>query len=75
MDAIALLTITAYVLVVTPSCAVTATVSVLLPTNSGMPVEAVPDATTVPFTFIVEAAPLIVGVIVMLVVALLTDVE
>jgi hypothetical protein len=67
-----LVTVTVYVLVVVPSCAVTIVVMVLFPTFNGIDADAVPEATVVPLTFTVATALLVVGVTVMLDVALLT---
>ena len=65
-------TVTVYVCVVVPSCAVTAVVIVLAPTFNAIADDAAPLATVVPFTFIVALASETVGVTVILVVALLT---
>ena len=55
-----------------PSCAVTSVVMVVLPTGVAIAPEAVPDATTAPFTFIVAVASTLVGVTVTEPVVLLT---
>jgi hypothetical protein len=57
-----LITVTVYVDVVAPSCAVTATVMLLLPTVSGIEAVPAPEATGVPFTLTVAVASLTVGV-------------
>ena len=63
-----LVTVTVYVLVVVPFCAVITVVMVFVPTFSGIAPDAVPDATAIPFTFIVVLASVAVGVKVILVV-------
>ena len=68
----ALVTVTVYVLVVTPSCAVTIVVIILLPTFKEIALDALPLVTVVPLTFTVALAWFTVGVTVILVVALLT---
>ena len=65
LDAAARVTVTVYVLMVTPSCAITTTGMALAPTASVWAAEAVPVATAVPFTVIVALASLAVGVMVM----------
>ena len=55
-------TVTVYVLVVVPSCAVTTVVMVFGPTFSVIGPEAVPELTAAPFTVIVAVASLAVGV-------------
>ena len=57
-----LITVTLYVLVVVPSCAVTTTWMVLMPTNKEMAGDAAPEVTAVPFTFMVAVGSLVVGV-------------
>ena len=61
-------------MVVVPSCAVTTIVIILLPTIKGMAADGVPEGTTTPLTLTVAVASLVVGVTVIDVVALLTDV-
>lgn len=58
---------------VTPSCAVTATLIVLIPTAKPTAPEAVPLLTVVPFTVTVAVASVTTGVTVIDAVALLTD--
>jgi hypothetical protein len=65
-------TVTVYVDVVLPSCAVTTVVSVFDPTTSGSEVLAAPEATLTPFTFTVAVLSVTVGVSVTEAVALLT---
>lgn len=55
-------TVTEYVLVVLPSCAVTTVVMVLLPRFKVIACEAAPDATDVPFTVTLAVGSLVVGV-------------
>jgi hypothetical protein len=55
-------TVTVYVDVVVPSCAVTTVVSVFDPTTSGSDALAAPEATVTPFTFTVEVLSVSVGV-------------
>ena len=55
-------TVMVYVLVVEPSCAVTTVVIVFAPTAKAIGADAVPDATVVPFTFIVAVFAVLVGV-------------
>jgi hypothetical protein len=62
-------TVTVYVLVVTPSCAVTTTVIVFEPTFNEIEPDAEPEFTAVPFTVIVASECVLVGVTVMAVVA------
>ena len=59
--------------VVVPSCAVTTTVIMLLPTFSEIEPEAEPEVTAVPLTVIVALAWVRVGVTVIEVVALATE--
>ena len=61
----ALFTVTEYVLVVIPSCAVTTVLIILSPVLNAMAVDAFPLATVTLFTFIVALASLAVGVTVM----------
>ena len=63
-----------YVLVVTPSCAVTTILITLAPTLSGMAPVAAPEATAVPFTFIVALASVVTEVTVRLLSLLGTEV-
>jgi hypothetical protein len=73
LEAAALVTVIVYVSCVTPFGAVTKIVMVLEPTFNDMAPEAVPDATTVPLTLIVELLPwLAVGVTVTLLTLLAT---
>ena len=65
-------TVTVYVDVVVPSCAVTTVVSVFDPTTSGSDALAAPEATLTPFTFTVAVLSVTVGVSVTEVIALLT---
>ena len=65
-------TVTVYVDVVVPFCAVTTVVSVLDPTNSGSAALAAPEATVTPLTFTVAVLSVAVGVSVTEAVALLT---
>jgi hypothetical protein len=58
----ALVTVTVYVDVVVPFCAVTTVVSALDPTTSGSDALAAPEATVTPFTFTVEMLSVTVGV-------------
>ncbi len=58
---------------VTPSCAVTIVLMVLLPTARLIAPDADPLATVVPFTVTVAVASVVVGLRVMLLTALLTD--
>ena len=69
----ALMTVTVYVLVVVPFCAVTTVVITLLPTERFIDPEAVPLVTEVPFTVTVAVASATVGVTVMEVILLATD--
>ena len=73
LDEGARVTINVYVLVVTPSCAVTMVVIVFGPTINGIAPDAVPDVTAAPFTFIAAFGSALVGDIVMDVVVLPTD--
>ena len=66
----ALVIVMVYVWVAAPS--VTTVVMVFCPTVNGMAADAVPDVTAVPFTVIVAAPSLAVGVTVMDVVALVS---
>ena len=68
-------TVSVYVLVEVPSCAVTKVVIVFAPTDSISGPEAVPDATVVPFTVMVAVASAVVGVTVMDVTPLTTLAE
>ena len=70
VDSGVLVTLTVYVLVVVPSCAVTTVVMVLLPTARAIEPDAEPLVTVLPFTVTVAVASLVVGVTVMLAVAL-----
>jgi hypothetical protein len=54
--------------VVLLSAAVTATVTLVFPTVNGIAADAVPEATVVPFTFMVALGSTAVGVMVVLVV-------
>ena len=65
-------TVTVYVDVVVPFCAVITVVSVLDPTTSGSDALAAPEATMTPFTFTVEVLSVTVGVSVTEAVALVT---
>jgi hypothetical protein len=65
-------TVTVYVDVVVPSCAVTTVVSVLDPGTSGSDALAAPEATVTPFTFTVAVLSVTVGVSVSEAVALVT---
>jgi hypothetical protein len=67
-----LVTVTVYVDVVVPSCAVTTVVSMLDPTTSGSAALAAPDATVTPLTFTVAVLSVTVGVSVIEAVALVT---
>jgi hypothetical protein len=69
------LTVTRYVSVVKPSCAVTKTVIRFGPTINGIDPEAVPDGTAVPFTSMVDVGSVAVGVKVILVTLLATITE
>jgi hypothetical protein len=60
-------TVTVYVLVVVPSCAVTTVVMVFAPTLREIAPDALPEAIGVPFTVMVAYVLLAVGVTVMLV--------
>ena len=71
-DDAALVTVSVYVFVVEPSCAVTTVVMVFGPTTKGILADAVPEATAVPFTVTVAVSSLVVGVRVIEVMALLT---
>ena len=55
-------TVTVYVDVVVPFCAVTTVVSVFAPTTSGSAALAAPEATVTPFTFTVAVLSVTVGV-------------
>ncbi len=59
---VARVTITVYVLVVIPSCAVTLTKMVLAPTLKAMAPDGLPDATATPFTVNVAPASLALAV-------------
>ena len=59
---LALVAVMLYVFVVTPSCAVTTTVIMLLPTLRGIELDAEPELTATPFTVIVAPAYVAVGV-------------
>ena len=65
-------TVTVYVDVVVPSCAVTNVVSVLDPNTSGSDALAAPETTVTPFTFTVAVLSVTVGVSVTEVVVLVT---
>ena len=65
-------TVRVYVLVLDPS--VTTIVIALAPTFNGISPDAVPDATEVPFTFIVPVASPEVGTTVIWLMVLITDV-
>ena len=60
----ALVTVMVYVLVVTPSWAVTTVVMVLAPTFKAIGADAVPEVTAVPFTFTVDVGTAVTGVMV-----------
>ena len=66
LDDAALVTVTVYVCVVMPFCAVTTVVMVLLPTFKGIADDALPLVTTVPLIVTVAVASLTVGVSIML---------
>jgi len=72
MTGSARVTVTVYVDVVVPFCAVTSVVSVLEPTTSGMDALAAPEATVTPLTFTVAVLSVTVGVSVTEAVALVT---
>ena len=74
-DDCARVTFMVYVLVVVPLEAVTTVVIAFNPTISGMLAEAVPDATAVPLTVMVDVAAAAVGVTVMEATELATDAE
>ena len=61
-------TVMVYVLMVVPLGAVTTTLTVLAPTLSAIGADLVPEASVVPFTFIVALPSLVTGATVMLVV-------
>ena len=65
-------TVTVYVDVVMPFCAVTTVVSVFDPTTSGSAALAAPEATVTPLTFTVAVLSVTVGVSVTEVVVLVT---
>ena len=65
-------TVIEYVLVVDPSCAVTATLITFAPTFKLIGDELVPDVTVVPFTFTVAFPSLVVGFTVAVVTVLAT---
>jgi hypothetical protein len=66
LAAAARVTVTVYVFVVVPSCAVVTTVTVLLPTLKLIAPDAVPLATSTPFTITVALMSDTIGVTVML---------
>lgn len=68
----ALVIITVYVCVVTPSCAVTTVVKVFGPTFKLIAPDALPEGTAIPFTAIVAVGSAAIGVTVTEVVALTT---
>ena len=70
--AAARVTLTVYVCVVVPSCAVTTMVIALAPTTSAIAPDALPLTTVLPLTFIVAVASATVGVTVIEVTALAT---
>ena len=72
MEATALVTVMVYVLIVTPSCAVTTTDIVLAPTLREMGADATPELTETVLTLIVAFAWFTVGVTVTLLVPLAT---
>ena len=69
------MTLIVYVLVVTPSCAVTTTVMTLLPVLKVIGPEGLPLATATPFTLTVAVAFAVVGVTVMVLLLLTTLAE
>jgi len=66
-------TVTLYVFVFVPFCAVTTVVMVFEPTFNAMAPDAVPEFTAIPFTVTVEVATLVFGVTVIDVMVLATD--